>query len=52
MSVLMQNVPARDVLAGSGWVLDVLIFFFTDRNLPGVVTALSVHIVVVPTADF
>jgi len=35
MSVLMQNVPARDVLAGSGWVLDVLIFFSLIAICPG-----------------
>src|SRR5439155_2679978 len=46
-----QNAPARDDLGASGWVLDLLSFFFTDRNLPGVVTALSVDIVVVPTAN-
>jgi hypothetical protein len=35
MSVAKQNVPARDDLAGPGWVLDVLSFFSRIAICPG-----------------
>jgi hypothetical protein len=47
MSVLKQNAPDRDDLVGPRLGSGRTKFFSTDRNPPGVVTALSVHIVVV-----
>jgi len=35
MSVLKQNVPARDHLGGPGWVLEVLSFFPLIAICPG-----------------